>query len=275
MRDGPTRVVRIVVVMRDAVAALALLGCGTSAAPPPRAEPPPAPKGVAPRVAPKATPREPEAQRLPPFAQAPITSWLDGLAPILVSPGGELVAVSVGYSDGARNAPNFFVHILDPDTDTAVHSVAIRPPDRDLEPRLEPGRARAELLLAQRRWSPLTAYELADDPHQAPGWLVEYYGPRKLARGEDLVVRYDEPLLTVATTGGKTLVQKRVTAWSDVDDPPCAVDEQCHRCSAAPATLGMVWGSRADRVLVVMVDYHSFADVCWERDETYHAVRLP
>jgi hypothetical protein len=253
---------------------LVLLGCRAPAAVAERPTPPPKPPPAPLPVVPAPSPVTPPAATLPAFAQVEAAQPLD--ATFLVSAGGELVAVRSSLSDGARASYNVFFSLIDPDSGEAIRTSWIHPPEAMVEPRLESGRAHAAWLLGQVQWTELSAYAMEEDPVQTQAWRDKpHLPPRALARGEGLVIRYEEPVVTVSSESGATLLTRRVPGWSDVADPGCDPPESCHSCAAAPASLAQVHGSRALRVLLFTVRYHGYGDVCWERDESFHAIRLP
>jgi hypothetical protein len=46
------------------------------------------------------------------------------------------------------------------------------------------------------------------------------------------------------------------------------------QCPAPLAELGAVFGNRSKSVLLLVIRYHGGSDVCWEPDETFHALQM-
>ena len=112
--------------------------------------------------------------------------------------------------------------------------------------------------------SRLTEYTTsADSRHPARGALIE----RPLeARGEGLVVRYRDPLLTVTGDNGQELVRQKMVGWK-----ASSQDSGCHT-STFDGVLSSVRGSRRHGVFLITLASVNGVERC---GAFAHFVKLP
>ena len=179
-----------------------------------------------------------------------------------VSADGKRVAFARSVSDGARARTNLALVILDVDGDRQRDSVVIDDPSDPERPGREQRVAAASRLLAADRWSPLVALHVEENA-KAPerqGMMITLRA--NVAVGEGLVVDYREPLLVIRE-GSRELVHRVAPTFSGNTRCPVLANTEA------------AWGHRALGVLLIEVEYRGGTDLCWEPDQTFHAVRLP
>ena len=214
-----------------------------------------------------AQPEEPPDAQLPRFEPAAPPPQDDAaFFKAFVSTGGDLIRVYGDFGEGGANRFPWFEMYIDVARDKPLRLAGMPFSNLPID-----GGASIPWLREHHEWVELVAYETAHDEEK----FHKHYFVPYIARGEGLVVRYREPILSILD-GQRVIVNKRVAGWSDTPDPPCDPgDEGCHRCPAANAKIGKAWGSRARGIVVVDVSFSTYSDVCGAPIDMPHVVRLP
>ncbi len=191
-----------------------------------------------------------------------------------VSDDGKFVAVTITGSDGARGNDNLKIAIIDVDADRIVESIVIVDPAHPEKRGRAKREAEAQAMLAKRVWRPMGVLELSDDP-KAPARKGPVGGPfvAQMAVGRGLRVNYREPMLMVREAGpkGRELVRRKARELSFTRRDSC---RGCD-CPAPFASIANAAVDMAARVLLLEIQYDGGSDVCWEPDDSFHAIRLP
>jgi hypothetical protein len=187
------------------------------------------------------------------------TAWQKRMPGPLVSEDGLAVALVPPPLERA-DPPGGYLQIIDVATDRA-HHVTHRPNTAPPEVQLAVF-DEAIAALDRRQWLSLAKLELAEDQtvrprYQGLGYAIAYEGT-----GEGLLVRFHEPVLTVADARGVVFFRRAFRSWS-------RPKKGCNRF----ADLGDAWASRKLGVLVVELRYSAAPAGC-DLEEAYHAVRV-
>ena len=197
------------------------------------------------------------------------TTTLDDLP--AVSEDGRRVAIASRVSDGARGSDNLALVILEVDGDHVAERLEIVDPNHPERPGRRQREDAANQLLAAARWVSLVKYEVEENPAapERQGGLGSPFRAN-VAKGEGLIVDYREPLLVVRD-GPHELVRRAMPTFSKHGGAHC---KGCVVCPPPLANAAAVYGSRSRNVLVIEIEYRGGTDLCWEPDQTLHAVRL-
>jgi hypothetical protein len=205
-----------------------------------------------------------------PDVAAPV--WTRGLP--AVSDDGKWVAVAIVVSDGARANDNLALGIFDVGRDRLAASVVVIDAADPAAAVRAARDARASALLAKRTWRPLQALVVGtDDAAPSRAGRVDDAKHCSEADGDDLLVRYCEPMLSVrdGSSHGRRLLGRAEARFSARGGERC---KGCGDCPKPRARLAAVYVDRGARVLLLEIAYLGGSDVCWEPDETFHVVRF-
>jgi hypothetical protein len=114
-------------------------------------------------------------------------------------------------------------------------------------------------------WKALARYAQEED--RAHPKFGRFHEPPERARGEGLVIRYVDPVLTVTDEGGRTLARSSFPSWAIAggDDGCSAASADPHAKYELTGIIQRAWGSRAGGVFVLRLVGENELEQCGGR----------